>query len=72
MICVPYAVRGWNPTGTKTGDPRVPVICPDCIGARVLAVYEPLGAFGANLIPVRCTRCGGAGKVHTERRRGAR
>lgn len=68
MIAVPYSVHGWSPDRTATKDPRVPVKCDWCLGARVLLEMDHRGAFGASLVLVVCARCDGAGEYRRERR----
>jgi len=69
---MPFPVIGWDPARTATRDPRVPVTCPWCFGAKVL--FERIDPHFApwELVPVVCRRCEGQGVVRIERRRGAR
>lgn len=65
----PYAVHGWDPQKTASGDPRVPVRCDWCLGARVLLERIDPHFAPWELVPVVCRRCAGAGEYRRERRR---
>lgn len=68
-VAEPLAQIGWTGEGNVTGDPRVPVKCEWCLGARRLLEVDRRGAFGATPVLVVCSRCGGRGEYRIERRR---
>jgi hypothetical protein len=68
-VADPLAQIGWTGDTTHTRDPRVPVLCGWCAGAKVLLETVEGGTYW-ELIPVVCRGCGGAGEVRIERRRG--
>lgn len=72
MTTFPLAQIGWTSDHSATRDPRIPVLCPNCLGAR--KVYERLDPYFAprELVGVVCRRCSGAGVVRIERRTGER
>jgi DnaJ-class molecular chaperone len=52
-----------------SGDPRVPVTCPNCLGGRAILERMELGMLA--YLPVVCQRCAGFGTIRIERRSGA-
>lgn len=67
----PYPTIGWRGEQTATGDPRVPVTCPWCWGARAVLERMEAGRPWEHM-PIVCPNCKGRGEVLPERRRGPR
>lgn len=74
MIVSPYPTIGWSAEHTATPDPRVPVQCHWCLGAKAILqtmqgdpTMREAGVLETLLII--CPECEGAGTVRRERRR---
>lgn len=52
--------------GTGASDPSKIVVCPDCKGTGSVTVTQNT-IFGRQTIRTKCSRCGGSGKIVTER-----